>query len=150
MINMKKLLFLAIFSSFLHACFMLEAPVYPYSVIFRNACDYDIVVTIPFGFRYEYQEYFPKAYLNFDGLPVINLKPEGNILLADGTARADFGSNANLWQEFFPEDETFTISANNNSLVLNKRRIIELLKNNEANPRNDVPEWVIYDSSLCP
>jgi hypothetical protein len=150
MINIKKLSLPFLCLPLLYGCLIFEEPFYPYSINLRNACGYDIESIIPSRLQYNYKEYFPEAYLGADGIPVVNLKPREEVTLASRIARADYGRNADFWEKVFPANETFTISANNNSLVLNKQRIIELLKNNELNPKNDVPEWVIYDSSLCP
>jgi hypothetical protein len=148
---MKKPFFLVLCASLPHGCFLLfDGQIYPYPLVFRNACNYDVEVTIPFVSQSGYQEYYPEAYLDSDGTPVVNLKPEASILFAGITAHSYSGTNSDIWQEFLPAGRTFTIKANNNSRTISKQETIELLKNNEAHPENDIPDGVIYDPSLCP
>jgi hypothetical protein len=88
---MKKFFPLFLCSSLIQGCFMFEEPFHPYGIAFRNACNYDVESTIPSISKYNYQEYLPEAYLNSEGIPVINLKPEAETILLFGIARADYG-----------------------------------------------------------
>jgi hypothetical protein len=148
MINIKRLFFLLSFLPY--GCFILEEPFYPYAIIFRNSCSYDIEANIPRKSQHGYQEHFPSAYLNFDGIPVISLKPGAEIILVDIVSRIDYGISVDYWEKFLTEDEAFTIRSGSSSRTMNKHEIIGLLRNKDTHINRGATIWIINDPTLCP
>jgi hypothetical protein len=115
---------------------MLGEPFHPYSLSFRNACDGDIEISVAFQHAYSQGKYL--------------LKPGVKIGVVTGTARMDYGENADVWQKFLAENDVLTISTNQYSRTLGKQQIIELLKNKDTHTKLDATGWIISDASLCP